>query len=168
MADKSRPAHALAKLPAPLPEYRIARRVLTREIAQAFADELLSDVTHSVNSAARAVGIKPDTVKKALQRAHQDACWSLEDEAICDILAAAKEKHIKTIRRYGFLSAANGNRAGIAWMQWQSEVQDPINHPRRQVEISAGAAAQGESASAQVRLSYVVEVPADEVPEDEP
>jgi hypothetical protein len=162
MADKPRPSNALARPLEPLPQYRIARRVLTRELAEAFAEELLSDVSHSVNSAARAIGIKPDTVKKALQRAHNDACWSLEDEEICDILAEAKEEHIRKIRGYGFVSAANGNRAGIAWMQWQSEVQDPVNHPRRQ-DVSLEMAGKGGGAPIAVAsVQYVVMVPPDE------
>lgn len=132
-------------------------RVLTREVAEAFAAELRSDIAHSVNSAARRVGVKPDTVKKALQRAQNDTCFTPEDEEICDILAAAKDEHIRKLRSLGFESARKENRAGTSWMQWQLEVQDPINHPRKQ-DLSVEMAGKDGGPIA-VGVQYVVHVP---------
>lgn len=64
------------------------------------------------------------------------------------------------------LAAGMSNRAGTAWAQWQLEVQDPLNHPRKQLEVEAAArasvGAENGAAEAAVRVRYVIDVPADE------
>jgi hypothetical protein len=165
-SSSNRPTHALARPTEPLAARKIAVRVLTRALAEAFAVELLSDVSHTVNSAARAIGIKPSTVHKALARAQDDACRTLEDEEICDILAAAKESHIKKLREYGFVSAGKENRAGVTWLQWQLEVQDPRHHPRKQ-EFAVEMAGKDGGPIQTVGVRYVVNVPAPEPEDDE-
>lgn len=145
----------------------IGVRVLTLELAQAFAAELTSDLSHSVESAAIACGIKPSTVRMALKRANDDTCNNLDDEEICDVLAAAKAKHIKDIRAAGYICAGRENRAGTSWMQWQLETQAPLEHPRKQQMDVALAGKDGGPIETSNTLRYVVSVPKPEPEEQE-
>lgn len=156
------PGNKLA-LPAP-PErrYNIGARVLTKDLAERFAELLTSDPTHSVESAAREAGLKPSTVRDALRRLNADQCRTLDDEEVCEIIAKAKDQHIKDIRAAGYMSAAKGNRAGTSWVQWQLEVQAPLEHPRKQeatVELTGKGGGAIETVST---VRYVVRVPAEE------
>lgn len=124
---------ALARADLPdQPAPRVGARVLTPELALAFAERLLSDVTESVESAALAVGLRPSTVRDAISRYNQDKCKTLADEEVCELVVRAKTEHIKQIRAEGFRSAGKENRAGTSWAQWQLEVQAPREHPRKQ------------------------------------
>jgi hypothetical protein len=143
---------------------RVGARVISKALAERFAEVLLSDVTHTAKSAALEAGIRPSTVRDAIHRYETDACRTLEDEEICQILVEAKEKHIQHIRAMGYFSAGKDNRAGTAWMQWQLEIQSPKEHPRKQ-QVDAtltgpdgGAIELSHSAAVQ----YVIVVPEDE------
>jgi hypothetical protein len=115
------------------------QRVVTMELARRFAELLAGDVTHTVESVASVLGVRACTIRQALSRFERDRCSSEEDEEICAVLAAAKERHIHELRRTGFLAAGNVNGPGANWLRWQLEVQDPVNHPRQNktsVELS--------------------------------
>lgn len=107
------------------------------EVALAFAAELERDEAHSVETASSAVGVRARTVRDAIARHDSDKCGTDEDVEVCAVLAAAKAKHLLRLRRLGFDGAKGGNRAATGWLQWQLEVQDPLNHPRKSaVELS--------------------------------
>lgn len=149
---------------------RIGARVLTIELAERFAEELCGDVTHSVESAALAVGIKPSTVRMALKRANDDTCRTLDDEEICEIILAAKAEHIRQIRQGLFVSAANKNMPGVTALQRQLENQAPLEHPRNQPIVGDGLGNGGSGANSigmSTSLRYVVHVPEDEAEEQD-
>lgn len=156
------PGDKLAFPAPPQRRYNIGARVLTMELAQRFAELLTSDPTHSVESAAREAGLKPSTVRDALRRLNADQCRTLDDEEVCEVIARAKDQHIKDIRAAGYMSASKGNRAGTSWVQWQLEVQAPLEHPRKQessVELTGRGGGPIETVNA---LRYVVHVPVEE------
>lgn len=145
---------------------RVCARVITMELAEAFGKVLASDVTHTVESAAMAVGVRSRTVREAMRRYENDECTTLTDEAICEVLVKAKIDHIQELRRMGLVAAGKDNRSGTAWLQWQLEVQAPLEHPRKQkteVELSAPGGGPIQTRS----VEYLVMIPPDE-PEDEP
>lgn len=143
---------------------RVGVRVISKEKAYEFAAEFASDVSHTVKSCALAVGIRPGTVREAISRYENDKCQTLLDEEICEILVKAKEEHIKQIRAGGYIWAGKENRAGTSWMQWQLEVQDPKEHPRKtQVELGG---VDGKPIETNSNVQYVITVPPDEP--DEP
>lgn len=148
---------------------RIGVRVMTKELAEKFAEELCGDVTHSVDSAALAVGIKPSTVRMALKRAQDDTCRTLDDEEICEIILAAKAEHVRQLREGLFASAIQKNMAGVTAFQRQLENQAPLEHPRNQPVTADGlgnGGTGGNSIGSPNGLRYVVHVPEDE-PEEQ-
>lgn len=154
--------------PIPDTRARVCVRVISKALAQKFADVLLSDVTHTVQSAALEAGIRPGTVRESLRRWEADECGSLEDEEICEILAKAKEEHIREIRRLGYVCAGRDIRAGTTWMQWQLEVQAPKEHPRKQqIDQTISGPDGGPVGITQSTVQYVVAVPEDEPDDDE-
>lgn len=156
-------SHALARVDdSPRTRRRIGARVLTRELAEAFAAELVSDLSHSVESAALQSGLKPSTVRDAISRYQHDHCKTLEDEEICEIVLRAKTEHIKQIRHAGYLCAGKENRAGTAWMQWQLETQAPLEHPRKQEMSVEMAGKDGGPIQTSSTVRYVVSVPEEE------
>lgn len=124
------PKNQLARLGDGAPRV-IGARTITKELALKFAKEMDSDLTHSVESASNAVGIRAGSVREAIQRFDKSRCRTIEDEEICSILATAKTKHIHALRKAGFGSSGRGNGPGANWIKWQLEVQDPVHHPRR-------------------------------------
>ena len=155
----------LAKAPEPARRYNIGARVLTMHAAQLFAEILSSDPTHTVESAAREAGIKPSTVRDALRRLNADQCRTLDDEEVCEVVARAKDQHIKDLRAAGYMSASKGNRAGTSWVQWQLEVQAPLEHPRKQEATVELTGKDGGPIATSSAIRYVVHVPVEE--EDE-
>jgi hypothetical protein len=142
---------------------RVGARVLTMELAEKFAAELLADASHSVESASFEVGLRPSTVRDAISRYLNDKCTSLEDEAVCEVVAKAKTEHVKKLRAWGYIEASKENRAGTSWAQWQLEVTDPLHHPRKQVEVKGEASAQANAdGSSEARIRYVITVPQEE------
>lgn len=153
---------ALAKPAGPHRRYNIGQRAITLESAAAFAEVLLSDLSHTVESASLEVGINPYTARDAINRYRNDKCKTLADEEVCEVLFRAKTEHIKQIRAAGYISAGRGNRAGTSWAQWQLEVQAPLEHRRRteaSVELSGKDGGPIETESA---VRYVVHVPEEE------
>lgn len=114
-------------------------RVITMELAQRFAEVLLSDLTHTVESASAECGLKARSVRQAISRYDEDDCGTDEDEAICGVLARAKERHLLELRRRGFMVASDDNRSATSWHQWQLEVQDPRHHSRKSAVELTGA-----------------------------
>jgi len=114
--------------------------VITLELAHAFAEAILSDEAHTVQSAAVEVGLVPNTVRNAIGRYRDDGCTTDEDREICRVLFAAKERHLKQIRAAGRDSSLGGNNAGVSWAKWQLEVQDPTEHarPSQRLEHTGG------------------------------
>jgi hypothetical protein len=146
---------------------RVTTRVITVELATRFAEELAGDMSHSVESAALASGIRPGTVREAIHRYEHDKCTTAIDEEVCEILVKGKAEHIKQIRAAGYISAGRENRAGTSWMQWQLEVQAPKEHPRKtQVELSGEDGKPIETNNTST-VTYVVAVPPDEESDDE-
>ena len=147
---------------------RVGARVVSKALAERFAEVLLSDVTHTVKSAALEAGIRPSTIRDAIHRYETDQCRTLEDEEICEMLVLAKEKHVQHIRALGYFSAGKENRAGVAWMQWQLEVQAPKEHPRKQqIDTTLSGPDGGPVGIAQSSVRYEVLVPEDEPDDDE-
>lgn len=162
MADE--PQYPLARPVEPPRPRMIGVRIITLEKARQFAETLLSDVSHSVESASMAVGLKPSAVRKALERAHHDKCATLDDEEVCEILYAAKLSHIRNIRERGFVLELDGKRT--SWSQWQLEVQAPLEHPRGQsVALEMSGKDGGAIETASTTVTYLVMVPEEE-PED--
>jgi hypothetical protein len=93
---------------------RVGARVLTMEAVQRFGEILLSDINHTVDSAALEAGLRPSTVTDAISRYRMDKCRTLEDEAACELLVRVKHRHIRALREQGAMSAVTGNRAGTA------------------------------------------------------
>jgi hypothetical protein len=146
---------------------RVTTRVITVELAKRFAEEIASDMSHNVNSASLAVGLRPSTVREAIHRYENDKCTTAIDEEVSEILVRGKAEHIKQIRAAGYISAGKENRAGTSWMQWQLEVQDPKEHPRKtQVELSGEDGKPIETKN-ETTVTYVVSVPPDEPEEDD-
>lgn len=107
------------------------------EVAEAFAAAIKSDVTHSVTSAAHAVGVHPKTVLDCLNRYERGESESAEDEEIGAALSAARAEHIKELRGKGETAAGDANGPGVAWAKWQLETQAPKEHGRVQnVELT--------------------------------
>lgn len=157
---------ALAKVAPERTRHRIGARILTAELATRFTEILLGDLSHSVETAALAAGLKPSTVRDAVSRYHNDQCKTLADEEVCEIVYRAKAEHIKAIRHAGYFCAGTQNRAGTAWMQWQLEVQAPLEHPRTKQQAEVSLTGQGGGPiQTQSTVRYVVNVPAEE--EDE-
>jgi hypothetical protein len=127
--------HALARLGEEPPRCH-GNRKITRELAKQFAKVLLSDHSHTVESASNEVGLRANTVREAISRHDKSKCRTLEDEEICAILADAKTRHIHALRKYGFGSAGKGNGPGANWVKWQLEVQDPLHHPRPRNDVT--------------------------------
>lgn len=147
---------------------RVGARVISKELAERFAEVLLADPTHTCKSAALEAGIRPGTVREAISRYESDSCRTMEDEEICELLVKAKEEHIRQVRAMGFFSAGNGNRAGVAWMQWQLEVQAPRDHPRRQqIDTTLSGPDGGPVGLTTSSVRYEVLVPEDEPDDDE-
>lgn len=164
--DGSKPKAALVRPEVYWRRYKVSARVLTMELAEAFAKALSEDPMHTVESAALAAGLRPGLIRKALHRYYHDQCKNLRDEEICEVLYRARTAHIKAIREAGYQCAGRGNRAGTAWVQWQLEVQAPLEHPRRQeasIELTGkdGGPIQTENA-----VRYVVAVPKEEPDEE--
>jgi hypothetical protein len=112
-------------------------RVLTVEVANRLAELLTSDVTHTIESVAAELGIRSSTVRDCMHRYETDKCTTDVDVEVGEILARAKAEHVRQIRAQGFADAAQGNRAGTSWAQWQCEVQAPNEHKRATaVELS--------------------------------
>ncbi len=116
---------------------RARARVLTPESAARFEQELLSDLAHSVTTAAEAVDLNPNTVRDAINRYRRGEFESDQHAEVCRLFAVAKAKHIKELRSKGFDAARTANGPGVSWFKWQLEVQDPVEHPRKsEVEVS--------------------------------
>lgn len=146
---------------------RVTTRVITPELARRFAEEIASDMSHSVETASLAVGLRPSTVREAIFRYEHDKCTTEIDEEVCEILVKGKAEHIKQIRAAGYVSAGRENRAGTSWMQWQLEVQAPKEHPRRtSVELTGEDGKPIETNNA-TTVTYVVAVPPEEEADDE-
>lgn len=162
--------HALARPAEPARERTLSRSYLTKEIAERWADELLSDLSHTVESASAAVGVKAATIRKALERYREDSSKTLDDEEICNIIGNAKAQHIQALRRFGFIWGGDKNNAGVAWITRQLETQAPLEHGRNvgvvEVKASTETDADGKT-SAHATVSYTVEVPADEPAESD-
>lgn len=142
--------------------YQIASRVITMQLAKRFSELLCLDPMHSVKSAAIDAGIKPTTVRQAIYRYQHDLCTTLEDEEICEVLYRAKSQHIKHIIEAGYRAAAQNNRAGTAWCQWQAEVQAPDEYPRRQETTVELTGKDGGPIQTSGAIRYVVSVPEEE------
>lgn len=153
---------ALAKQAGPQRQYRTGKRAITQELAAAFAEVLLSDLSHTVQSASLEVGLNPWTVRDAISRYNIDKCLSLADEEICEVLFRAKAEHVKQIRAAGYISAGRGNRAGTSWAQWQLEVQDPNEHRRKTEAAVELSGKDGGPIETQSAVQYVVHVPDEE------
>lgn len=105
-----------------------------------FAAELANDPTHTMESAAAAVGLRSSSVvRECLSRYVNDKCGSPEDEEIGAILYEAKQKHIHELRKQGFEGAERANNPRVSWVKWQLEIQDPANHPRKTAVELTGA-----------------------------
>jgi hypothetical protein len=153
---------ALATLMPERARARIGARVLTVELATRFSEVLLEDLSHSVETAALAAGLRPSTVRDAISRYHNDKCSTLSDEEVCEIVYRAKAEHIKQIRFAGYVCAGKLNRAGTAWMQWQLEVQAPLEHPRKQQTEVQHSGPNGGPIQTESAVRYVVSVPPEE------
>lgn len=105
-------------------------RAITVELATRFRQEFESDRAHNIESAAFAAGINPSTVRDAMKRHRDNTANEGEDALVCQILADAHSAHIRRLRGEGFGHADGENAAGVSWLKWQLEVQDPLNHPR--------------------------------------
>lgn len=138
---------------------------LTPESVARFCDELLSDVNHNVETAAIAVEVSPGAVRQGIYRYTHGKCSDESDEALCEALYAARAMHVRELRKTGSVSAELGNRAGTAWAQWRCEQLDPLNHPRKGVEVEVEASAKSGDGESEARVRYVVSVPEPE-PED--
>jgi hypothetical protein len=143
-------------------QYRVGARVLTMALAREFAEILCSDLSHTVQSAALEAGLRPSTVRDAIMRYEHDECKTLADEEVCELAYRAKSVHIKQIRAAGYMSAGKMNRAGTSWMQWQLEVQAPLEHPRKQETTLAVSGPDGGPIQTQNAIRYVVSVPEEE------
>ncbi len=152
----------LAKIPEPGHQYKVGARVITLELAQRFAETLISDPTHSVHSASHDAGINPNAVRQALWRYDHDKCRTLEDEEICQVLAEAKARHIKALRHAGFVCAARDNRSGTSWVQWQLEVQAPLEFPRKNDKVADAPEDERSALETSKAPRYVIHVPPDE------
>jgi hypothetical protein len=161
-APNNEGSYPLAKAPEAQKRYRIGARVLTMELAERFAEILTSDMSHSVESAALDAGLKPSTVRDAISRYHNEQCKTLTDEEVCEVIVRAKAEHIKHIRAAGYVSAGRANRAGTAWMQWQLEVQAPLEHPRKQETTLEVTGKNGGPIETSNAIRYVVHVPEEE------
>jgi hypothetical protein len=103
---------------------------VTVEVAEEFAKAMLSDVTHSVTSAAHAVGVHPKTVLDCLNRFERGESESEVDEEVGAILSAARAEHVRELRRKGELASDDANGPGVAWVKWRLETGAPKEHPR--------------------------------------
>lgn len=101
------------------------------ELAKRFAAEMEADIAHSVESCSHAVGLNPNAVRACIGRYDRDECTTDEDEAVCEVLAAAKAKHILALRRNGEMAGGDANGPGVAWYRWRCETQSPKEHPRK-------------------------------------
>lgn len=146
---------------------RVCVRVITLELALEFARVLLSDPAYTMKSAALFAGIKPSTVREAIRRYEHDECTNLADEEICEVLVKAREAHICQLRALGFDAAGKQNRAGTSWAQWQLEVQDQKEHPRKQQVELTGAEGGPVKTENESTVKYVVMVPEEEKEDDE-
>lgn len=140
-------------------QFRVGARVLTLELAMRFAKIYLSSLDHTVESAALEAGLRPSTVRDAISRYHNDKCQTLADEEICELVYRAKCEHVRDIRAEGFEFATDKNRAGTAWVQWQLEVQAPLEHPRKQESSIELTGPNGGPIQTQNAVRYVVGVP---------
>lgn len=158
----------LVRLVAPPPVRRIGARVLTKELAEQFAEELRGDITHSVESAAWAVGIKSSTIRMAIKRANDDTCRTLDDEEICEIILGAKVEHVRQLREGLLRSAASKNMPGVTAFQRQLENQAPLEHPRgTALGVEDMGNGNGGALGGSTALRYVVHVPEDEAEEQD-
>jgi hypothetical protein len=143
-------------------QYRVGARVLTVELAREFAEILCSDLSHTVQSAALEAGLRPSTVRDALMRYEHDACKTLADEEVCELVYRAKSVHIKDINHAGYVSAGTKNKAGTSWAQWQLEVQSPLEYPRKQETTLEVTGKDGGPIQTSNAIRYVVTVPQEE------
>lgn len=152
-------------LPVTRAKSRMGRpRVVTMELARRFAEAMLGDISHSIESASHEVGLNPNTVRDCIGRYERDACETDEDEEICGVLAAARAKHIYELRKRGEVAGGDANGPGVAWYKWRLETQAPKEHPRKEaVELTGKDGGPIETAAVQ----YVVAVPEEE-PDQEP
>lgn len=164
---------AIVKAAEPAPR-KERHRVVTLELAQRIAAILLETDdqaplglghTHTIESASVAVGIRGGTVRELLRRYADGKCATEEDEEIGAVIDDARTEHLRRMRGLGFAAAGNNNRAGTSWIQWQLEIQDPKNHPRKQaLEVSGPDGGPVETKN-DTTVRYVVSVPPTE-PED--
>jgi hypothetical protein len=114
-------------------------RVVTVEVAEAFAAELRREIAHSVESASHAIGVNPRTLRDCINRYERGESTSEDDEAIGAVLSAARSEHILELRRKGETASSSSSGPGVAWYKWRLETQAPKEHPRRSesaVELS--------------------------------
>lgn len=119
-------------------------KVMTLEVAEAFAAEMDTDIAHSVESASHAIGVNPRTLRDCLNRYERGESLSEDDEQVGAVLSAAKSRHILELRRKGEAAGGASSGPGVAWYKWRLETQAPKEHPRK-IELDADVNVGGEA-----------------------
>lgn len=130
-------------------------RVLTVELARQIGETLLSDITHTIESASTACGVRAGTVREARRVFRENKDLTPEAEEIGALIDDAHAEHIRRLAKLGFQAAGNKsqNSPGVSWARWQLEIQAPDVYPRKTaLELSGPGGGPIETADATKQL----------------